>query len=255
MENIQEVLQAAENGNVTAMLMLSNYYYSSEDKDVEKSQMWADRAADAGSVDGYRLSMVLHAFGARVAEQLGFQQLVQEEWQKTLDRAQVLKGALHDGVIDLPAEERANVDQKIDDARYGIARSRYFEGDQDNCDAIIPLIMDVKTTRARALYGICCFHVQDYAMAYRQLTYVLNDAEYAAAEKDVGDEAIYAEGMQYLSGICRIGLPGIVDGNSGTAVNVLNQALQYVRDEDFRKHLLEELNRYQKKLFGGYRYV
>ena len=98
-------------------------------------------------------------------------------------------------------------------------------------------------------------HTEAYAEAFRLMVQIFHDETYAAKEKEVVEEGIYIDTLCNMSLIYRVGLSDVVGQNLTEAVSVLQYALRYVKDEDFRVMIEKELGRYQKKMFGGYRYV
>lgn len=256
MNDIHETLRAAESGDTGAMLELSEYYFLAEPSDIENAQKWADAAAEAGVVGGYLISMRLHALTARAGEAMKFCELAIDEWRIVLSRAERLTQALREG-LKLSEEQRRGVFGALDDARYGIARSEFYKSDASEaaCGEIIASLRDVQTAKARMLCGVCSAHRGEYPAAYRFISEALRDGDYAASQKEIGEEGIYTEAVADLAAFYRAGMPGVVERDLDAAVRTLTNGCKTVRDEDLLGHLRSELARYQKKLFGGYKYV
>ena len=90
------------------------------------------------------------------------------------------------------------------------------------------------------------------ANAISVLTPIIKDPTYAAADKATWEEDAYALTAWQLSMLYK---------NNGSqpdlesAVSLLNFVLRAVKNENNLTVIRNELSHYQKKLFGGYKYV
>lgn len=90
------------------------------------------------------------------------------------------------------------------------------------------------------------------ANAMSILTPIIKDTSYAAADKGAWEEDVYTLTALQLSMLYK---------NNGSqsdmesAVSLLNFVLRAVKNENNIAILRSELNHYQKKLFGGYKYA
>jgi len=254
MQNMDVLLLEAQAGNVDAMVELSRYY--ANEKDHGKAEEWADKAADAGSGTGYLLSLVCHNVGLTVAQHLHFWELLDNEAAIVIERAYKLKKGYSEGILLLTNDQLQTIDDAGKDALYAQGLARYGRDvDNQQCDEIAEMLEGVHSTKAYALRAWCLMHTEAYAEAFRLMVQIFHDEAYAAKEKEVAEEGIYIDTLCNMSLIYRKGLRNVVGQNLVEAVNVLQYALRYVRDEDFRVMIEKELGRYQKKMFGGYRYV
>lgn len=254
MDNLDSVIQAANAGNVNAMLTLSQHY--NEQKDISRATEWADKAAEAGSVAGYMISMSCHRFSITVAKELGFWQLLEEEAHTTMNRADTLLRAHSEGSIALSNDQICQCEDCRNEALYALGLRIYAEDENNQrWREIIDLISTVHSTKAFALHGCCSVHLDNYDKAFQMMQRVVKDRDYAAQQKEVTEEAIYCDLLRYMAAFYRIGVPGVVNQDLDTAVSILTFGLSSMYTKDFKKYFEEELRHYQKKLFGGYKYV
>lgn len=254
MQNIDELLQEAQAGSIEAMIEVSRYYAG--ESDYGNAEKWADQAAEAGSSAGYWLSLLCHNLGLTAAQQIHGWELLDKEATIVMERAYRLKKGCAEGVLSLTNSQVQTIDDAWNNALYARGLARYaLDKENLQCNEIVEILDGVHSTKAYALKAWCLMHAEAYAEAFRLMVQVFHDDKYAAEEKEVVEEGIYIDTLCNMSLIYRVGLSNVVEQNLIEAVNVLQYALRYVRDEDFRAMIEKELGRYQKKLFGGYRYV
>ena len=89
---------------------------------------------------------------------------------------------------------------------------------------------------------------------YDLLLELENNIEFAETEKMEIEETVYASAALLLSHYCRGNFLNLTP-DLDRAVEVLNFVKSHLKREDEKKNIENELRRYHKKLFGGYKYV
>ena len=95
---------------------------------------------------------------------------------------------------------------------------------------------------------------QDIGVQAKLLLALENNIEFAETEKMEIEETVYASAALLLSHYCRGNFLNLTP-DLDRAVEVLNFVKSHLKREDEKKNIENELRRYHKKLFGGYKYV
>ena len=243
----QELTSKAQAGEMAAILQLIELL--TDEKEWNEAIDWADKAAETYNENGLYKAAILHHF--RLYSLLGggapFYGLMEEDAQAVQKDAGVLVSAAQAGLIELSADTLSLIQKFFDEACYGEALVCCVK-EKPDYDRVIHLLKEANSTKEKAICGLACYQMQQDARAAEMLKDVYLDADYVSADKMFAEQCIYAAAMQNLSVIARM------DGKMGQAVAALNRGRQGVSNEALKEALAKELARYQKKLFGGWKY-
>lgn len=254
MDNLNEILGKAKKGDSGAMEQLVAYYR--EHGNEGEAIRWEVHLTSTRAAAFALMSMSIGSATAHGALHIGAWDEVEKAWEEIYQQAKGVLASVNDGDAILDREHIESVNDLVSDACYNLALVAYIR-DNDYQNAIQRLNESVslsQSSKTQALLGLCLFKAERYGEAFSILDSVSRAQEYANSEKDLIEEAIYAEGLGDLATIYRIGIPGVVQQNLDKAVSILNISVIAVKDPDYRSLLQAELNRYRKKLFGGYQY-
>ena len=237
----------AKSGDIDAMLQLVSAY--ADEGDWNEATDWADKAAEAGNVNGMYKAVNLHSMRMHSCIALGMLSgLMPDDARAVQNNAAVLIGACQKGMIDLSSDIYSHLLSELRDGIYYEAASCYYTEPSDN-NRIIHLLKDVDTAREQFLCGYAYFETKQYDDALRKMNAAFRDSEYLGSKKNTVEEGILATTMHSFSAMERL------NGNFDKAVLILNHAIEAISDEEMREHLRKELSRYQKKMFGGWKYT
>lgn len=245
--NTNEIIQKANSGDVDSMMELVSFY--TEQKEWNEAIDWADKAAEAGNVNGMYKAANLHSLrmSSLLSGGMPFWGVMKEDAQAIQKNAGVLLSACRNGHIDLNEDTYSHLLSLFKEALYCEAVTWYSD-DTNDYERAVHLIKDIDSTREQTLLGLCQFELSQHSEAIRILTTVYNDTAYVSAKKVPAEEAIYSTAMFALSVMTRM------NGDLDKAVLILNRGIDGVTDIDMKTPLQKELGRYQKKMFGGWKF-
>ena len=256
MINLSEKHNQASAGDFRAMLDLADYYYelyeAGDQNSLQTSILWLDRAAEAGSVAGVMQSITGYELLAVTREISDNWPEARAAWKAQNKWANVAREH-----IKLDAEEQAMVYSALDASLYNIAFCYYTEKDYAGAKNTLK---NWNCTKSMILQGACTFseamsNLSLLPLAYNQLGSIERDLQYAHSKKTSHEEEVFSDASCYLSIIYRLGIDNFVRPNLDKAVSVLVNALN-VSTEGAPRNLVQiELDKYKKKLFGGYTYT
>ncbi len=245
----EELTSLAESGNVDAIMALVKMCI--DDKNWNDAIDWADKAAASGNVNGMYKAANLH--GMRMHSLLDggmpFWGLMLEDAKATQENAAVLIGACRNGQIDLDDSTYSGLLELLRDAVYCEAVVAY-QSDENDYAKGVKLLGSIDTPREQTLCGLCYFELSQHDDAMRVLNSVYRNSTYAGAKKVPVEEAQYGTAMFALSVMTRMNT-----GDLEAAIAILNRGIDGVTDEDIKAPLRKELAKYQKKMFGGWKFI
>ena len=246
--NPEELIAKANNNDAEAMIELTGYY--ADRQDWNEAIDWADKAADAGNSNGMYKAAALHnlRMSSLLKSGVPFWDLMKEDARAVQKNAGVLLAACRNGMINLEDKIFSNLLGMFREALYCEAVICYADNSNDYARAL-HLLKDVDTAREQTLCGLCYFELDQYEDAKRVLDTVYRDADYLSESKCFSEETIFSVAMLALSMLTRM------DGNPDKAVMILNRTIEGLNDEDNKEQLCGELGKYQKKMFGGWKYA
>ena len=252
--DINEIEALANNGDTKAMVDVGNYYFQlNTGHDISIAAEWYEKAAEQGSALGILHSMLAHAILAAAAEGVGAWELAYEDWDKVYDHADKFLDICNQlrATNDVSSEENTAYSCR-DDALYGVMKCFWHNKEYDNVTDIE--ISDKDSAKIHVLYGLCLWREGKYREAIPHLQAVESD-EYINTVKNDHDYMIYSESAFLLSGVYRIGSTGLIPSDINKAKELLTSAYYHINNPVAKEIIAEELNKYQKKLFGGYKYI
>ena len=242
------------NDLMQAMVTLTRHYLSTNEMgDAEK---WAERAVEAGSGDGYYYSMLIHNVDVSFGYALGHWDNMLKNADIVVSRANVLLNAHRNGNITMNDSQLNTTISTRNDGLYGGAYAIWMnEGTDDFRDRAIERLEGINTTEALTLLGLCYVEQDDIDKGFPILKKVSMDEDYRKTEKSYNKEAVYCQAMQFLADLYRVGYPRLIPVDLNKSVEILTSIANSMKDEELKGMVQNELNKYQKKMFGGYKYI
>lgn len=256
---IEEAIQLAENGDIGAIISLGDYYMKQNTGEgIEEAVKWYEKAAQKNVVYAIHMTVlgkkILAYAGLQIASHGEFgTDFLLDDWNEVYDWAAKELECINNNV---PGSERIDVNEAVknfEEASYYLALCYYWG---DKYLAVKDLVCDFDDVRSQILHGAALLQLaetnSEVAKAFKHLDAIIKNAEYAASNKAALEEDVYALAALQISMMYK---------NAGSqsdmesAVGVLNYVLNAVKNDNNKQILSGELKHYQKKLFGGYKYV
>lgn len=255
---LEEGIKLAESGDIGAMISLGNYYIQKKESadDIEKAAEWFEKAAKHKVVYAIHMTVLAKKIqahgGLMVADKVEMGvAFALDEWKSVYEWAAEELNCINNKV---PGSEEIKISdaiQNFEEASYYFALCSYWE---DKYAQAVELVCDFDDARSKILCAAARIQLaqtnSDYASAAKLLMSAIEDSSYAAAEKYAIEEEVYTIAAIQLSMMHRELIHDL-----DAAVSVLQFMANHVRRDKNIQKINSELNRYQKKLFGGYKYV
>ena len=268
---LEEAIRNAEQGDINCMRILGDYYAKQNTGDgLDKAAKWYEQAAqrhDLYSMFQLVLCKTTQALaGDSVIGKVEYAiEFAEPDWDEAYSWSKTLLHCLDEGKAGSEAIsiDRAKVIKHFNDASYQLALHNYH---LNNYAKALTVLENQTDTRARVLYGACLAQTantpDDYKAAYNYLALIDKNRsysaadKYASAEKTMLEEQVYVIAAVQLSIFYRNGIAtsgGAADLNA--AVSLLESVFPFVQRDDNKQFIENEWRHYQKKLFGGYKYI
>ena len=255
---LEECIKLAESGDIGAMISLGDYYIQKKESadDIEKAVEWYEKAAQHKIPYAIHMTVLgkqIQAQGALlVADKVEMGAVfAMDEWKSVYEWAAEELDCINNKV---PGSEDINIKdaiQNFEEASYYFALCSLGSG---NCGQALELVGDFEDVRSKILCAVARFELaqtnSDYASIAKLLMAVIEDPDYAAATKYGIEEELYATAGLQLALMHRELISDL-----DAAVHVLQFMATAVRRDTNVQKINAELSRYQKKFFGGYKYV
>lgn len=260
---LEEVKQLAEQGDIGAMCSLGDFYIKQNTGEgITEAAKWYEMAAERNVVYAVHMAVlakkILSYAGLQIADgsELGWN-YIKKDWQETYDWALREMRMLNDKVAGAEKIDRDQAIANYNDALYHLALCNY---EQKNYKEVVSLLKDKNEKRAKILYGSALLDManydDEYQYAFQQFKFIDGDVEYASARKSKYEEKVYAVAALALSQTYRLGLgKNDVKPDMEKSVKLLSFVRTYLANAGMKDLVDEELQHYQKKMFGGYKYV
>lgn len=266
---LEEEIRNAEQGSIGAMCRIGDYYYQkirNEGYENEYENMalkYYKMAAEREELYGMYRFIEIGNISAKVelsfAYQIGIQTAT--KWceevysiaEKTLNFIEKY-GSENEEMIN-----RGMVLYQFYMASYYLAICYYFIKSEREAGRLLSRIdkQDIGV-QAKLLLALSIFIGENdfsrHQEVYDLLLELENNIEFAETEKMEIEETVYASAALLLSHYCRGNFLNLTP-DLDRAVEVLNFVKSHLKREDEKKNIENELRRYHKKLFGGYKYV
>jgi len=248
---LEELLQAAEGGDVDAMIKLGDTLYEMQGtgnlpEGFGNGLDWYTRAAENGSLVGVIKTMMFHHNIAVTAKASNYWRLVEESGEESLKYASVVLS-----VTGLAEKYRTMAHEIANTARYHLALACFYQ--DDDVPACISYLREMDSQEplmSSILLGICLLQTHHEDEAYKYLDLLRGNRDKILPKPAAsGEESLVGLAFFYLSTIYRVS-----KRDMETAFSVLEEGLRSVDDQDAQELLRKEMGRYHKGLFGGYRY-
>lgn len=248
---LEELRQAAEGGDTDAMIKLGDTLYEMQrtgnvPEGFGRALEWYTRAAENGSIIGVIKTMMLHHNIAVTAKARNYWKLVKESGEESLKYASVALA-----VTNLTAKYKTMAHEIANNARYHLALAYFFQDDDvDTCISCLREIDSQEPPMANILLGICLLRTNRDVEAYGYLNPLRGNRDKILPRPAApAEESLVGLAFLYLSALYRVSKHDLE-----TAHSVLEEGFQSVEAQDAQELLREDLARYRKGLFGGYRY-
>lgn len=261
---LEEAKELAAQGDLGAVCSLGDYYMLDQ-QDMEEAEKWYEIAAKQDVFYAVHQLVGVERMKALAALMIADREEIEygwyfagQDWQKLYDWSLKELNMINASV---PGSETVDTDKVFKDLKDTVFHLALCNYEQRNYEKIVSLLKGiVSETREQMLYGSAVFETaeteQDYEYAYEMFQAVVADNNYATATKSRHEETIYVIMTITLAGFYREGLGerGAVP-NIEKAVNVLTTIQQNLQNEKAKMIMEAELQHYQKKIFGGYKYI
>lgn len=260
---LEEGKALAEQGDINAMCSLGDFFSKQNTGEgMVEAAKWYEMAAKKNvlyAVNRFTLIKQMQAYaGMQIADQVDMGwEFAKKDWEEVYNWLLREMEMLNDKVVGSERIDKERIMKNYCDASYHLALCSYKIKDYQ---AVIDLLKNMQEKRAKILYGSALFDLanadDEYEYAISQFKFIDGDIEYAEIEKSKHEEMEYAIVALTLSQLYREGL--IERGakpDLEKAVKLLDFLKPYLRNEGIRELVEEEEKHYQKKLFGGYKYV
>ena len=247
---LEEAVQAAESGNVSAMNSLGDYYV--EQNEYLEANTWFSKAASAGSPYGIHQSMLCDMMLAMADEDLGLWQDALDRWNAARAKALVL--VQNEGVAeDFKTSARTHF---LNTIVIGLGLGNTMT---ENYDAAIAWLKESDDNRAKVLLGLCYYKrggdgdlLQACAEAFPLLKILNTEPDMKIATR------IKWLCWNTLAFIYRVG-DSLADPSVKTDLAASYHCLEMALNlpdlsEKQAVFTREELKKYSKGLFGSYTY-
>lgn len=255
MKNLNEILAQAQTGNQEAIGQLIDYYKEQNDED--KAAYWEDRKTLENYAGITVVTILMNAMELLAAQAMGAWDEVENDAKEIRKKSKELLEMYQRGDIYRNADNIRLANENLAEAEYCLALTAYMRDDDAGKAFQILHAQEKIPVKSVALLGSAAFETQRLDVAYKNLKQAIFDQEYSKADRKNyrADELIYAQAFLYMSIMYRVGLPGLVKQDLEYAMEILSAGIRVIKDADYRRRLVDELSKYRKKLFGGYKYV
>ena len=250
-----ELIELANGGNIEAMIHLAKGYFG--ESNVNGGLMWAEKAAEHDSYDGRYLVVLAKSVMMTAETELEFWDAMYRSSKIIQLHANILKEAHVCGKNRLSESALEEIDQKLREAHYHEALYFHFGKDEGKAgyQKITEILSQPESAKEEALCGVGCIQTGRFEEAFNHWEVVFNDDEYRRASKSQTEQSIYAASMLIFSNFFRDGLRNKCSVDLDAAVSILQKSIDGLENEGMKNMLIEELKRYKRKLFGGWKYV
>lgn len=259
---LQEKIQAAEAGDVNAMLAMGEHYLNDErEKDPDKAAVWYEKAAEHGHLTGMINAANLAVKDAMINEMMKDFTEAYQSWVKAAYWAGKAKDVLSSNQAKATFEPQAlaslyqNVNNYYQEAVYGAASIAHaIQKDFEKAYNFLNKNDAIPSTRNHLLKGCCLFRMavrRDertcgtmLGSAYLELSNMITDGEYLKnKERTTLEEAIFVESVSRLAIIFNNGLPGMLKAEPQKARNLFKICIDYAANQNSKNALIGEYNR------------
>ena len=253
--DLEKITSLAQNGDIPSMHKLAEYYFDC--KEYYKADFWYKKLYNNGLIGAVTLIALLNNHFAKMHMELDG--LSDPETIPAIKEAYVWakkkKQHIVAGEISVDSQEKAEAIEEAEAAAYNLAIAHVFRKEYTE---IASLSDDLVTTRGKIICGLgrklSAKSEADLYAAYEKLVVLERNTEYASKSKDSREEFIYTWALIELSNLCRCGVKNI-SADISRAFDILSFGNVYVKDTENKDSIQNELSHYNKKMFGGYKYI
>lgn len=262
--NLEKNIRAADKGDISAIIVLANYYLEKEHLNVDLAEVWAKKAAETGKTEGLETAIHVYFITAHVEH-------LMRNWDGEIEKWGFVETwsdeALKKGCSDSRFCER--IKKGKDEARYWLAYAYYLRGISKGSirDFAESMLMNDRNTpykvllfgltdvgSTKRLYQDKRITQEERATAFRRANTLFElefkDVKFFNEEKTEEDKAhIFTMAVLAYAGHLTL-----LEENPSKAYEFLNRAEVVVKNMHFREMISDEKRKYHKKILGGYVY-
>ena len=219
--------------------------------DWSEATKWADVAAEQGNDEAKYRSVIYHSIAIENYRKKAapFWDLMLNHCKTVIQYSTELTDKHCQGNIHLDDQILQNLIRFGEQACYCEGLCCFFRDDKDYA-RIIQLLDSFKDTYIVALCGLAYAGLDRPASdVITKLIPVFEDKQYVSKQKDLFEQNIYCQAMMVLSILVRQN-----NNDLEKSIAILNQGIAGLEDNDLKNNLRKELSRYQKRMFGGWKY-
>jgi Sel1 repeat. len=249
---IEEAVQAAEAGDITAMNALGDI--ASQGMLLQEAFEWYERSATLGDPYGTLMALISRNLYALVSEGIGDYEGALESWHASLNWIKV--------IIDdngNSQEHREIAISKYSHTLSGIGSCLYVLGRNAEATSPLELAIEEGEISAKVVLGLNYYKMmneQNFEMLIRQAIPLLEnvfDPGIALSNSSNLDQRILYMSHRLLEEAYRKGLGGVKPDPTKAYECLLHLETQGL--EDYREEVQSALSKYKKGIFGGYKYI
>ena len=191
-------LQKANDGDVEAMLALSDYYMSQ--KKVDEATEWADKAAATCDPNAVYNAAILHDRKLQVFMKGGteFWGPIREDAVAAKNNAMILLNFCKEGLVELEEDEKSRLERILRDATYAEAIT-YYLGYQKDYQKVIELLKKAEGARELVLSGLAYIKLNQTEEAKKKLVAIENISDYSSSVMWPKEQELYNEAISIKS--------------------------------------------------------
>lgn len=257
---LEEAKILADNGNANAMMALVEYYSNvlAKDKDNEAASdmlsEYLERAAEAGHPEAILKMAESSYMSASIFIKMISSHGQDKSWKESLESAH--KWALRLIHLLQPLQGNEKAKQLANDRFIDIIvwLSTIYWCDE-NWDGVLRITENVSSPVAQALRGYALYELSETNDEMEHAFSFLKNALHPDFLSDKYSTPTLVEAMRLETCVILSCIYRVVYKDLDSAYNVLSTILQHTKDAKFRQSIQEDLSRYRKTLFGGYKYI
>lgn len=253
---LEEAKNLATNGNIEAALLLGKYYLDQDE--TSDAIEWFEIAAEDGHMGAMAVLVPLymnqgHTRNTKMMRQFCGTRNVRDCFLSAYKWGSRVLPFFDDTTTKIGGKTKEEMTAQRDEAAYYAALYSYICDENESALELIPDIHDERTDILRGVLLLEKDGERYKNEGFKLLSKIRNNRAFGESNKDEFEDYVYTQGALYLSLFCREGWVANADINA--ALDILKFVRGYVKDEEAQARLDKEINRYQPKFFGGYKYV
>jgi len=246
---LQDAIQAANSGNVDAMIMLGDFYSKQNDSnyDLDEAIKWYELAAKQGKLGAMYCAMIYRNQDAVMSQMIGNLQSAYTSFAMSYQWAGSL---IQSDAINLMSDDMYNscVDCYFG-GLYGVAQSLYFDAKKyTNALEFAKMAEGTDSSpvkaKAQILEGLCHMKIgrehqgqlglESFGEAAQKFIEGFSDKSYAVSAKPKLEDIAFAQGLLLLANFYKNGIPGRMSSDPSAAINLIRTNIDYIEAQELK---------------------